>query len=700
MRRLLLLLLVLAGAAHAQSLPATLIADAVRVEGDSTLVADGSVEVLYEGRRLRAARVTYDRRTDRLAIAGPITLQDGPDTLVLASAAELSSDFRDGVLTSARLVLGQQLQLAANEITRVGGRYTELTRTVASSCEVCAAHPRPLWEIRAARVVHDQAAGQLYFDRAQFRVAGVPVFYLPRLRLPDPSNTRARGVLLPSIRSTSRLGFGLKVPYFLPLGPSRDLTLTPYLAGSTRTGEVRYREAFRRGRLEFTGALSDDDLGFGGTRGYLFGGGSFGLPNDFIGLVRIETVTDPAYLLDYGYSDRDRLQSGVGITRTQRDAYVLAEVLAFHSLRAGEDNNTLPSRLADASIVRRFDPGVFGGTASLEVSAASLQRTSTRDGLGRDSARLTSAADWRRTWILRGGVTATALARLTADGYAITEDSTYPASQTRITPALAAEVRWPLVRRRGTASETLEPVVQVAYAPDTDRRVPNEDSSIVSLDEGNLFALDRFPGADRLERGLRTSLGLGYTRIAASGTSFGVTGGRVFRARDLDQFSFASALAGTRSDWVTALTLATPAGLSLENRALFDDRLDFTSEELRLAVAPGRFGLVTGYTWLRADPAEDRLADTSEWVFDGSVQITPSWSASAGWRYDFTTSNATRAAVGLGYRTECISIEARLSRRYTSSADVAPSTDFGLAVDLIGFGSGTAGPAVRRRCVG
>ncbi|MBC7158099.1 MAG: LPS-assembly protein LptD, partial [Rhodobacteraceae bacterium] len=148
------LAIVLAPAAARAQDYATLIADLVRVEGSSRLVAEGNVEVLHRGNRLQAAQVIYDRDADLLSIVGPIVLSDARGTVILADAAELSPDLRDGLLTSARMVLEQQLQLAANSIARASGRFTTLSRVVASSCQVCAANPVPLWEIRARRVVH------------------------------------------------------------------------------------------------------------------------------------------------------------------------------------------------------------------------------------------------------------------------------------------------------------------------------------------------------------------------------------------------------------------------------------------------------------------------------------------------------------------------------------------------------------------
>ena len=130
---------------------ATLVADRVSIAADTTLVAEGHVEVWWRGTRLRASAIRYDRTTGRLQITGPITITDGDNLILLADSADLSADLQQGILRSARMVLNQQLQLAATEISRVGGRYTTLSRVVASSCQVCAANPVPLWEIRADR---------------------------------------------------------------------------------------------------------------------------------------------------------------------------------------------------------------------------------------------------------------------------------------------------------------------------------------------------------------------------------------------------------------------------------------------------------------------------------------------------------------------------------------------------------------------
>lgn len=668
---------------------AALIADRVRVEGNARLIAEGAVEVLYGSTRLRAARISFDRTNGTLVIEGPITLIDGDTVLILADAAELDAELRNGILTSARVVLDQQLQLAAAEVRRVEGRYTELTRTVASSCQVCAANPVALWSIRARRVVHDQQARQLYFDNATFRILDVPVLWLPRLRLPDPSLKRATGFLIPDLRSTSQLGTGLKVPYFIVLGPSRDLTVAPYLSPHTRTLELRYRQAFRRGRIEFDSAVSRDDLLPDKTRAYLFGTGSFALPRDFRLSFAVEMTSDPAYLLDYGYSDKDRLTSFARIDRIRRNERIVARLINFRTLRESEIpiEETLPYFLGTATWEKRV-PGFAGGEGRLALSLQGHQRTSDLDGLGRDMLRLGLEAGWRRGLIFGPGIEAELEARLTADGYAVGQDSAWPGKFAVVTPAVGVTLRWPLARtgRNGTTS-VLEPVAQIAWSDSYGEQPPNEDSGLVEFDAGNLLALNRFPGHDRQETGLRGAVGLNWSLYGRDGWSMGATVGRVFRAEADPAFTAASGLDGTASDWLLGFHLSFGEHLALTSRNLLNDDFAVTKSETRLGYVGPRLALGATYIWVIADPAEGRADRTNEVTLDGSYLLARNWTGQFGIRYDAEIDRAASASLGLAYRNECVTLDLSLSRRFTSSTSVEPTTDVGLKVALNGFGN-------------
>ncbi|MFN3845606.1 MAG: LPS-assembly protein LptD [Paracoccaceae bacterium] len=684
---------------------AALVANSVRIDAAGQLIADGGVEVFYQGRTLRAARIVYDRTTDRLSITGPIVLVDGDTAILVASQAELAADLTEGVLTSARLVLNRELQLAANQIQRIGGRYTQLDNAVASSCKICDGAP-PLWEIRARRVVHDQQERQIYFDQAQFRVSGVPIVYFPRLRMPDPTLARSSGFLMPAIRTTSGLGTGIKLPYFLTLGPNKDLTITPFVSTKAgRTVELRYRQAFTTGEVEFNGALSRDDLIPGETRHYLSGTGTFDLPRDFKLTFKGMIVSDPAYLLDYGLPAADRLTSRIVVSRTRRNEYIEGRLIGIRSIRAGESNSTLPTVVSDFTFHRRFSGGPLGGESGLRFQSHSHYRSSTNpfdtavdlDTIadGRDVNRLSLRLNWRRNFMLPMGMVASSMAEVTGDAYHIVQDATFGGQTARLHGGVAVEFRWPWTKtdQRGVG-HVIEPVAQVVWAPKGTEALPNEDSILVEFDEGNLFSLNRYPGSDATERGKRVNMGVVYTRIDPAGWTLSTAVGRVYRAQDLGQFSVASGLDGDTSDWLAAAQLTLPQGMGVSQRLLMDDSFQLTKSETRLNLKGEKYGLAGSYVFLTADMAEDRPVDIAEVAMDGSYKVTESWTARAQARYDIEAKRANRAGVGLQFRNECVSVDLSLSRRFTSSTSVKPTTDFGLSVDLVGFGAGTgAGPS-------
>jgi LPS-assembly protein len=319
-------------------------------------------------------------------------------------------------------------------------------------------------------------------------------------------------------------------------------------------------------------------------------------------------------------------------------------------------------------------------------------------GDGRDVSRASARIDWRRSWLLPVGIEATIAAEGQADFYDIQQDATYQGTTTRTQGAAAIELRWPFLRTGPTGvAHVIEPVVQLVVAPRKTERLPNEDSALVEFDEGNLFALDRFPGTDAIERGVRANLGLSYTRYDPKGWTLGISVGRVIRDQDLGQFGVASGLNGETSDWLAAVQLTYPVGVTFTNRALIGNSGDVTKAESRLDLSRGRFGVAGSYVWAVADATENRPNAISELTFDTRYQFSTGWTGKLSGRYDFEARQGTIAGLGLVFKNECIAVDLSLSRRFTSSTSVQPTTDFGLSVDLIGFGSGTAaGPS--RQC--
>lgn len=689
------------------TVPAVLVADQVFVEDEDRLIATGNVEAFQDGTRLLASRIVYDGATDQLVIEGPIRIIDENGNIITAEFAEMDQELRNGLLVGARMVLDQQVQMASVEARRVDGRYTQLSRVAVTSCSVCGKRKVPLWQIRAARVVHDQEARQLYFDGAQFRVLDVPVFYFPRLRMPDPTLKRARGFLYPSFHSSTLLGFGIKTPYFIPIGKHQDITLTPFLSPKTRTMEFRYRRAFRTGDLELTGALTSDTLKANTMRGYLFANGSFVIAGDYQLDFDLKSVSDVSYLNDYDVTGADRLESSVSLTRIRGDVFMQANVLNYETLRDFESNATQPRIIADYRVERRFFPA-FGGEfrVSGEAHGHLRQSKNPTDGSdadseidGRDVARVNAELSWRNRWTLAGGLRAGLSTHLWLDNYVTEQDVTSDNRVSRAIPAVAVELRYPLQRQGARGGRTLiEPVVQLGWTGGERQKNPNDESTQVEFDEANLLSLSRFPAPDRREHGSTLAAGFRWLHRAPAGWSAALTIGQVWREEAELEFSRSSGLLGEQSDLLIAGRFSNAMGITLSARGLLDEDAVVNKAEARAGWSNTRMDLGASYLLLVGDKDENRPKSQSEWTFDGRYQLTQNWATSGEARYDLADRRLDRLGLGLQYRTECIQVDFQATRKYASATNLEPSTDFDLTVALRGFGAGRSGKEFRPKC--
>lgn len=685
-----------------------LVADRVYVTADNMLVAEGKVEALQGDVRLRANKIEYDGSADLIKVSGPIHMEQGESVRIIASYAELDKSFRTAMLKSARLVLNDQLQMASAELNRVDGRYNVLHKTSVSSCRVCDDGSPLLWQIRAKRVIHDQEERQIYFDHAQFRILDVPVAYFPQLRLPDPTLDRATGFLIPEINSNSQLGFGVKVPYFIKMGDHKDLLLRPYIAENTRTMEFRYRQAFKAGRMEWEGAVSDDTIFPNQPRHYLFGAGWFDLPRDYKLSFDVKETSDSFYLLDYDYSNEDRLRSDITLRRSKRDVNTRLSLLHYESLRANEDNYTMPSIIGVAETEHRFFPASIGGEARLKAELLGYRRTSDSpidgpdpdpDADGRDAGRVTASALWRRNWTLGNGLQTGVTGELAVDAFYVKQDAIYDGTNAQATPTVAAHARYPMSKIGSNgATFVLEPLAQVSYSGGSRLDIALDESTRVEFDEGNLLALSRFPSSDRRERGGVAALGMNWARYDPKGWQAHLSFGQVYHQYAQPDFSQSSGLSGTTSDLLMAGQITTNNGLMLMARGLFDGTNGFNKASARAAWTNNELWLETSFIWLREDPQESRSQNLSEWVLDTRYRMNRHWTALADWRFDATAGEAAEAGLGLEYRNECVKIGLSVSRKFTQSATVRPTTNIGLTVALEGFSVSAGNQSYNRTC--
>ena len=205
---------------------------------NNTVAAVGNVQIYYGGATIEADQVIYDQKTKRLRAQGNVRLTEPDGKITYGQTIDLSDDYRDGFVDSLRLETPDDTRFAAARADRAKGNYTVLQNGVYTACEPCKDDPKkpPLWQVQAARIIHDEGEKMLYFEDARIEFFGVPLAYVPFMSTPDPTVKRKSGFLFPSLSETSQYGFGIEPKYFWALAPNYDLTLGTLL--TTKQGAL------------------------------------------------------------------------------------------------------------------------------------------------------------------------------------------------------------------------------------------------------------------------------------------------------------------------------------------------------------------------------------------------------------------------------------------------------------------------------
>jgi len=652
------------------------------------LTASGQVVVIYNQTRMEAESISYNRFTGQIEAIGPLKITDPSGAVFTATMATLSADLSGGIIQEARLLLANRFQIAAAEIRRSSDRFNILYRTVGSTCTVSANNPVPIWQIRSERIIHDTEAKRLYFEDARFEVLGFPVVFIPNLRLPDPSVQRATGLLYPQIISSEIYGYGLKLPYYVTFGDHADATITPFI---TTSGafliEAEYRRRYVRGALNIHGAFALNGSANDTGDSFLKSDLTFNLNNGKELYLDLSLTSDDAFMRRYGYDEADRLVSQIGVRSYNPSHLLEVGAVFFQSLRDDEVDAEVPFALPLVNYRRTWEEALTGGRMGLNASTVGLFRAS-----GRDIARLSASLDWRKDWAAPLGIRATTFAEIQGDIYRVWDDISFGnAPLFRLTPSIGADFSLPLAKSsKSGALLVLSPVAQIIYTPELafNDVVPNEDSLQVEFDETNLFGLSRFPGEDQIETGLRANLGVSFRRYDAAGWTLGVDVGQVYRSNANPQFSTGSGLAGQRSDILAAVSFELPPQYRLISRLLVAPNVGIRRAETEIALNFERLDLEATFVFLAADVVADSPIDRSEANIAMGYEISDRWSTSASLRRDLLGNENIFGKIGLVYANECLEVAVSLSRRFTTSNNVPPDTNFDVSVKLAGFGGG------------
>jgi len=448
-----------------------------------------------------------------------------------------------------------------------------------------------------------------------------------------------------------------------------------------------------------SGSASDQQL-----RGYVDGSGTFRFSPEWSLSGSFRVASDRTFLRRYNISRDDRLRSTVNLEHIDADSYLSIAGWAFQTLRVNDPQGQMPIALPVIDYRLRLQDPVLGGGIQLQANSLAITRSA-----GQDTQRAFASAQWqlRRLTGLGQELTFTAYAR--GDVYhssdnALTTVSAYAGNsgwQTRGIAAAAAEMRWPFIGAFMGGTQRITPRLQVVASPRiANLSLPNEDSRSVDLDEGNLFALNRFPGYDRFEDTTRITYGVEYALNLEHFSLESVIGQSYRISRRPTLLPDGTGLSERLSDIVGRTTLRYRNFVSFTHRFRLDkDNLAVRRNEIDATVGSRRTYVMASY--LRLDrnvtaTLED-LADREEVRLGARVAFARYWSVFGSTVIDLTgkredPSSATdgfepvRHRVGIAYQDPCLEIGVTWKRDYRSTGDARTNNTFQLQLAFRNLG--------------
>ena len=660
--------------------PVAFTADEVQYDRENGVVtATGNVEAWQNDHVLRADKITFDRNTNITAATGHVVVVEPDGQVLFSNYAELAEGMREGVLRGMQALLAQNGKLIANGARRTEGKVNEMSRAIYTTCNLCQKDPSkpPFWQIRARTAVQDQEAKRIEYRDAVLDIYGVPVAYFPYMWHADPSVKRESGFLIPSFGEAKHIGEFLTLPYYWVLDDNSDATFTPtFNSQNVLNLDSQYRRRFNDGTLSVNLGLGYDR---GQPQGDIFAKGRFALDDTWRYGFDLERATSATYLNDYRVQNRnDILTSNVYLEGFGTGTYTRLNATAYQGLVSSINQSKLPYVLPRYEYSFVGEPDALGGRFSLDSTSFNVLRN-----VGTDTQRVGAILQWQRPFDGALGEKYNLTVRTDLAGYTATSLDQNPNYYTRDStetaraqPNVALDMHWPFLRE-GWGTQVIEPIVQLVAGPNTGsllkQRIPNEDSLDLEFTDQNLFSINKYPGIDREEGGLRANVGL-HMNWTDNGFSVDNLVGQSYRQRN-DNFIVGSGLEHPVSDVVTRTTVTPASWLDLTART----RLDRRDLSLRFADVVGstgwdKFRINAGYLYSNVNPYY--LYDQSSiptTYFQHRNEVTVGFNTSyeqyrlsAYARRDVNLNKMTSAGVHAIYENECFIFDANVSRRYTS----------------------------------
>ncbi len=684
----------------------------------NTVTVSGNVILRRGDQSVRADEITWNRNSGEIVATGNIRFVDADGNQLFTERLELTDEFKAGAMENMLYVLREGGRLAAQRGTRGENGQVVLTNAAYSACAVETSDGcphQPSWRITAKRVVFDPDKKTVKFYGSRVELFGVSLLPLPPITIATDGRPIS-GLLIPDIQLNASNGVQLSDTWYQRLGSSGDLAVTGYIfTKALPMVSAQYRQLLSTGAFQITGyATRSSRIPIGGApatgqtdfRGYVYANGKFQFTPNWGLNFSIRAASDRTFLRRYDISRDDRLRSNVTLEHIDANSYFSLAGWATQTLRVGDSQGQVPFAIPEIDYRRRLTDPLLGGRITLQANSLAITRTS-----GQDTQRAFASAQWDMRRITPWGqeLTLTALARgdvYHSDENALTTTVSYrgnPGWQTRGIATLALDAKWPLVGSFFGGTQVLTPRFQIVASPTLrNLAVPNEDARAIDLEDSNLFALNRFPGYDRIEDGVRFTYGVDW-QFERPGWRINTSIGQSYRLSNRPTLlPDGTGLSTRTSDIVGRTEVRFRNVVKFTHRFRLDkDNFAIRRNEFDAAVGTQRTYLEVGYLRLNRDISSgiEDLKDREELRLAGRVGFARYWSVFGSGVFDLTGKSddpsltnvdgfqPVRTRLGVAYQDDCLEFDLTWRRDYVATGDARKGNTFQIhiAVRNLGF---------------
>ncbi|WP_352310092.1 LPS assembly protein LptD [Psychrobacter sp. W2-37-MNA-CIBAN-0211] len=609
----------------------------------------------------------------------------------------------------------------AKRLNRPNDSQYELDQVMFSTCPPTDRK----WQFDAKSIDLDTETGRGEAYNTTFRIADVPVFYLPYFNFPIDSR-RSTGFLLPNASISSESGLEVDIPYYLNLAPNYDATINTHIYSDRNpmlTGEFRYlTENYGEGIFNGSYLPNDKEYDDEDRTSFFYDHywSSTSIPR-LSGDAKYSYVSDEDYINDFdtlGLSDNT-----LNLPRRARlnyyNDYVNGElkVETFQTLNAFTDNgepledkdkpySRLPQLKLDYRLpwAERFD---ITGVHDSAYFKKSIDDGSENEKSGaRVYNKISAVYPMEKSWgYIKPKLSLQHLyTSYDEDSLADNQLSEEDGSQSVFVPQASIDAGLHFYQAGspfGAFDDTmggyrlLSPRLKYTYSPFKNQNdIPNFNTRIASINYEQLFSDSWFLGHDRLQDLHSITPGINYRYIDATGVTrfdgsiaeqFYIDDGRVTLENQQPVFSSSS----SGMVWDTSTQPYNNFWVDVSGALTDDYDLNYVTTELRYQPSDNSLFNV-GFVKRQRDENTNQLP-LSAFTASAVFPINNSWRVLAQGQYDYNRDKMLDSLIGIDYEDCCFGF-AVYGRRYYNDLNVKdkPTQAIMAEIRLNGLGNNSS----------